>query len=86
MELRGPLAGFAVALVIALVALGAVYVADIALTVLDMAKGKVAEGLGVTPTAEYSQHADRLAILAAVPVAAMLIFVAFALSAHLQRR
>jgi len=83
---KGPLAGFTIALLTVLLMLGTIYVADIALNILDSVKTQVANALNTTHVTHYSEHADKLATLTIIPILALTLFIIFALSAHLQKR
>jgi hypothetical protein len=80
------LPGFLLVLVLLVVVIGVIYAVDVVLTVLDYARGSVAEDLGVEETTEYSAKADQ----AVSALGALLVFVVLMIivvhSIHLEKR
>jgi hypothetical protein len=84
--MRGPFLGFLVALIIILVVLGLVYMADIALRILEGANRDIARALDVNATTEYSERADQVAASLVVVLAASILFIIVVMTVHLKRR
>ena len=84
--MRGPLFGFAVALVATLVILGLVLAVDITLRVIEDANQRIAGTLEVEPSKEFSEQADRA--LAPIPyvLAASVLFAIVVYGAHRSKR
>ena len=83
---RGPLTGFIITLVMALVVLGILYAADIASRALERAGEGLARALNVSMTTEYSRLGDRAAAALAVIIGVALLFTLVVYAVHIKRR